>query len=144
MAQVAVYKELGVELGNIAALNEMINNYLAKDKQSKARVARQSDRELTKVLKTHYQLNDGELAQIISIVEGKKIDRKSGRVSKPTNIDYSALKREIDSMIESIGITIRDQSLSEENYLKKVKANLSVRKGKIVKQLHAGREKKAN
>lgn len=142
MAYVVTYKELGVELGNIAALTEMINNYLSKDKQSKSKSVKQSDRELVKVLKANYSLTSDELEKVLAIVDGKKLNAKKSRLVIPADLDFGALKRDIDSLISSLDITIRDKNLSEENYYKKVKANLSVRKGKIVKQLHAGREKK--
>lgn len=146
MEKVSTYKQAGVELGNIVALTEMINKYLAKDKKIKttAKVVKQSDKELTKVLKTKYILSADEVSQILSMVDGKKIVRKKAKATKEVdNTDYAALKRDIDTMVNTLEITIRDKSLSEQNYLKKVKANLSVRKGKLVNQLHSGREKKA-
>lgn len=140
MKKASDYKRYGEELGDILALMELINRYQSAGKKSASKALKQSDRPLIKLLKTQYQLSEAELEGILSTVAGKKVGTKrKGAVSEA---DKTALKKEIDETIAKIGITIRAQNLSEEAYLKKIKANLSVRKGKIMGILNPGREKR--
>lgn len=142
MRKITDFKRYGEELGDILVLMELINRYLSSAKKSAAKVVKQSDKPLLKLLKTQYQLSETETEQILALVAGKKAGgkRAKGAVGET---DKAALKKEIDEIIAKIGITIRAQNLTEETYLKKIKANLSVRKGKIMSVLHPTREKRS-
>ena len=134
-------KRAGEDLGAIVALMEMINRYMATQKKSGTKTPKQNDRALLKVLKSQYRLEEGEVAAILDRVAGKKADTKESKAALSES-DRNALKGEIDQAIAALGITIRESNLDEPTYLKKIKANLSVRKGKLMAQLDPSREKK--
>ncbi len=138
MKRAADLKQVGENLGQIAALMEMINRYMATQKRTKT--PKQDDRALLKLLKKEYQLESGQIDQILSLVAGCKNDSKG---AQPLNEEQKrSLKAQIDEAIDAIGITIREPNLSESDYLKKIKANLSVRKAKLMAQLDPTREKR--
>ena len=141
MRKISDYKRYGEELGDILALTELINRYLSSGKKSNAKVAKQSDKPLIKLLRAQYLLSESQMQDILNIVAGKKAGKKQPGVVVG-EADKALLKKEIDDTIAKIGITIRAQNLSEESYLKKIKANLSVRKGKIMSLLNPSREKR--
>ena len=144
MARQVDFKRYGQELGDILALIELINRYLSVGRRGRAPKSdkAQNDRSLVKVLKNDYSLAESDVNAILKVVAGKK-SGKSQAALKPVNeTDRASLKKEIDSLVSKIGITIRSNDLKEDDYLRKVKGNLSVRKGKIMSIVHPTREKR--
>ena len=133
------YQKYGQELGEVVALSELLGEYIGFLKsQSKGKRVKQNDKALVKVLKNEYELSSEETDQILSLVSGK---RKGSSVVSSGKADE--LKNRVNGMIENMGIRIRGaETMDEVEYLKKVKANLSVRKGKALNMLNPGREKR--
>ncbi|MDR2033054.1 MAG: hypothetical protein LBP89_00220 [Helicobacteraceae bacterium] len=147
MARSVDYTRYTEELGNILELSEAINRYTSGGRR-RTRVAKapkaQNDRLLVKLLKTKYALSEGDVGNILKIVEGKAATAVKTKTSASlSEEDRAKLKREIDALIAKIGITIRAENLSEVEYLRKIKGNLSVRKGKILAVVHPTRTPKA-
>jgi predicted small metal-binding protein len=138
MKRAADLKQVGESLGQIVALMEMINRYMASQKRGKT--PKQNDRALLKLLKKEYELDEAQMEQVLSIVAGHKKDAKGSQTLSED--EKNQLKAQIDEAIAALGITIRESNLDEIDYLKKVKANLSVRKAKLMAQLDPSREKR--
>lgn len=138
MKRAADLKQVGESLGQIVALMEMINRYMASQKRTKT--PKQNDRTLLKLLKKEYELDESQMEQVLSVVSGHKKDAKGSQALSEG--EKSQLKAQIDEAIAALGITIRESNLDEIDYLKKVKANLSVRKAKLMAQLDPSREKR--
>jgi hypothetical protein len=146
MARSVDYKRYTEELGNILALSELINRYTSGGRRGRVAKASkpQNDRPLARLLKSKYVLSDNDVVGILKIVEGKAAG--AARVKSSASLsdaDRAQLKRDIDSLIAKIGITIRAENLSESEHLRKIKGNLSVRKGKILAVVHPTRTPKA-
>jgi hypothetical protein len=151
MARPVSNKRYTDELGDILDLIDHINSYLSigRGRSTGKAPKAQSDRQLLRLLKSKYHLLENDIGEIQRIVAGKKIvtSKKVGKIkavpSAVTEEDRARTKEQIDALIKKIGITIRASGLSESEFLRKVKGNLSVRKGKILSVLHQTREKKA-
>ncbi|MDR0746650.1 MAG: hypothetical protein LBE89_02025 [Helicobacteraceae bacterium] len=150
MARPTGNKRYTDELGDILDLIDHINSYLSIGRRrSTGKAAKaQSDRQLLRLLKSKYHLSENDIGEIQKIVAGKKIitTKKTGKITKAATAvseeDRARTKEQIDALIKKIGITIRASGLNESEFLRKVKGNLSVRKGKILSVLHQTREKK--
>ncbi|ADU65594.1 hypothetical protein LGV61_04645 [Desulfurispirillum indicum] len=145
MQNIDVIKRYSDELAKILTLSELISSYLSAVKPKTARGAKkQNDKGLTGLLRKEYALSDQEVQSILDAVAGKK---KSGTKTTKSlsSIDVAQLKKDIDAAVAAMGITVRDQgSLSYEQYLRKIKSNLSVRKVKALQvlDLNQGRRTK--
>ncbi|MDR2639262.1 MAG: hypothetical protein LBC09_05445 [Helicobacteraceae bacterium] len=146
MARSIDYKRYSEELGNILALSDLINRYSFSGRRTRGSKAPkpQNNRALIRLLKSKYALNESDLGGILKIVEGKIAGGSKAKAAVGlSEADRAQLKKEIDALIAQIGITLREENLSEADYLRKIKGNLSVRKGKILSVVHPTRTPKA-
>ncbi|MDR2152328.1 MAG: hypothetical protein LBO72_05875 [Helicobacteraceae bacterium] len=146
MARSIDYKRYSEELGNILALSDLINRYTYSGRRTRVAKAPkpQNNKPLVRLLKSKYALSESDLGGILKIVEGKAASAaKIKAVASVSEADRAQLKRDIDALIAQIGVTIRAENLSEIEYLRKIKGNLSVRKGKILAVVHPTRTPKA-
>ncbi|MDR1451464.1 MAG: hypothetical protein LBI57_03920 [Helicobacteraceae bacterium] len=146
MARTIDYKRYSEDLGNILALSDLINRYLSSGRKSRATKAPkpQNNRLLTRLLKSKYVLSGSDFGEILKIVDGKAAS--ATRVKAAVGVseaDRVQLKNEIDALIARVGISIREENLNEADYLRKIKGNLSVRKGKILAVVHPTRTPRA-
>ncbi|MDR3347074.1 MAG: hypothetical protein LBN32_00515 [Helicobacteraceae bacterium] len=146
MARVIDYKRYGEELGDILALMELINRYLVVGRPGRAAkgVKAQNDKALVKLLKAQYALSEHEVGEVLKIVAGKKIGAVKAAPERLSDYEKAQVRKEIDTLIDRIGITIRAQNSNDDDFLRKVKGNLSVRKGKIMSVIHQTRERKTS
>ncbi|GHV07148.1 hypothetical protein AGMMS50229_13370 [Campylobacterota bacterium] len=144
MARVVDYKRYGEELGDILALVDKLNRYLSVGRRG--RVAKidkpQNDKPLLKVLKNDYDLTEQETVAILKSVAGRKSGANKAVAVNLSDSEKTALRKEIDALVARIGVTIRVKSANDEDYLRKVKSNILVRKGKILSIVHQTRERK--
>ncbi|MDR0665022.1 MAG: hypothetical protein LBF86_05820 [Helicobacteraceae bacterium] len=146
MARTIDYKRYSEELGNILALSDLINRYSSGRRRTRAKKAPkpQNNKPLVKLLKSKYVLGESDLTGILKIVEGKIAAAAKTKSSvSVSETDRAQLRREIDALISQIGITLRAENLSEAEYFRKIRGNLSVRKGKILSIVHPTRTPKA-
>ncbi|MDR2904978.1 MAG: hypothetical protein LBU73_03385 [Helicobacteraceae bacterium] len=141
-------KALASELADLMTLAEKIRLYTATGKKGGRQAknpgaVKAGDKMLLRVLKTKYSLNESERAQILSIVAGKQVRKtKTGVVRVLNDHEKGEVKKEIDSLISKIGISIRAQNLSDRDYYRRVAGNVSIRKNKILGQMGNNRPKR--